>query len=189
MIEAFLASFGLVFLAELGDKSMLLAIAFAARYRPWPVLGGIAIAAFVMLGLSTLLGAALGAALPERAVAIGGGLLFLGFGLWTLLDDDDDDDDEDEELRSGSVLLGVTLAFLIAEFGDKTMLATLTLAGTQPAVPTWLGAGLGMTAASGIAIVLATAAGARLPERIMRVVAATAFLLFGVLLLVSGLRG
>lgn len=188
MIEAFLASFGLVFLAELGDKSMLLAIAFAARYRPWLVLGGIAIAAFVMLGLSTLLGAALGAALPERAVAVGGGLLFVGFGLWTLLDDDDDDD-EAEELRSGSVLLGVTLAFLIAEFGDKTMLATLTLAGTQPAVPTWLGAGLGMTAASGIAIVLATAAGARLPERLMRVVGAAAFLLFGVLLLVTGLRG
>lgn len=191
MIEAFLASFGLVFLAELGDKSMLLAIAFAARYRPWPVLGGIAIAAFVMLGLSTLVGAALGAALPERAVAVGGGLLFVGFGLWTLLDDDEDDDDgeETEELRSGSVLLGVTLAFLIAEFGDKTMLATLTLAGTQPAVPTWLGAGLGMTAASGIAIVLAAAAGARLPERIMRVVAAAAFLLFGVLLVVTGLRG
>ncbi len=189
MIEAFLASFGLVFLAELGDKSMLLAIAFAARYRPWPVLGGIAIAAFVMLGLSTLLGAALGAALPERAVAIGGGLLFVGFGLWTLLDDDDDDDDEAEELRRGSVLLGVTLAFVIAEFGDKTMLATLTLAGTQPAVPTWLGAGLGMTAASGIAIVLAIAAGARLPERVMRVVGAAAFLLFGVLLGVSGLRG
>jgi len=191
VIEAFLASFGLVFLAELGDKSMLLAIAFAARYRPWPVLGGIAIAAFVMLGLSTLVGAALGAALPERAVAVGGGLLFVGFGLWTLLDDDEDDDDgeETEELRSGSVLLGVTLAFLIAEFGDKTMLATLTLAGTQPAVPTWLGAGLGMTAASGIAIVLAAAAGARLPERIMRVVAAAAFLLFGVLLVVTGLRG
>ena len=188
MIEAFLASFGLVFLAELGDKSMLLAIAFAARYRPWPVLGGIAIAAFVMLGLSTLLGAALGAALPERAVAVGGGLLFVGFGLWTLLDDDEDEE-EDEELRSGSVLLGVTLAFLIAEFGDKTMLATLTLAGTQPAVPTWLGAGLGMTAASGIAIFLATAAGARLPERIMRVVAGAAFLLFGVLLLVTGFRG
>jgi Ca2+/H+ antiporter, TMEM165/GDT1 family len=188
VIEAFLASFGLVFLAELGDKSMLLAIAFAARYRPWPVLGGIAIAAFVMLGLSTLLGAALGAALPARAVAIGGGLLFVGFGLWTLLDDDEDEDDADE-LRSGSVLLGVTLAFLVAEFGDKTMLATLTLAGTQPAVPTWLGAGLGMTAASGIAIVLASTAGARLPERVMRYVAAGAFLLFGVLLLVTGLRG
>jgi len=191
MLEAFLASFGLVFLAELGDKSMVLAIAFAARYRPWPVLGGIAIAAFTMLGLSTLLGAALGAALPERAVAIAGGLIFLGFGIWTLVDDDDDDDDDDDEdagLRSTSVLLGVTLAFLIAEFGDKTMLATLTLAGTQPPVPTWIGASLGMTAASGIAIAVATLVGRQLNERVLRLVAAGAFLLFGVLLLLGGIR-
>ena len=188
MIEALLASFGLVFLAELGDKSMVLAIAFAARYRPWPVLGGIAIAAFTMLGLSTLLGAALGAALPERAVAIGGGLIFLGFGVWTLLDRDDDDEGEDAGLRGSSVLLGVTLAFLIAEFGDKTMLATLTLAGTQPPLPTWIGASLGMTAASGIAIAVATLVGRQLNERVLRLVAAAAFLLFGVLLLVEGIR-
>lgn len=191
MFDALLASFGLVFLAELGDKSMVLAIAFAARYRPWPVLGGIAIAAFAMLGLSTLLGAAMGAALPEQAVAIAGGLLFLGFGIWTLIDDDDDDDDEAEAaagLRSTSVLLGVTLAFLIAEFGDKTMLATLTLAGTQAALPTWIGAGLGMTAASGIAIAIATVVGRQLNARVLRLVAAAAFLLFGLLLLVGGLR-
>ena len=188
-MDELLTTFGLVFLAELGDKSMLLAVALAARYRPWPVLGGIAIAAFTMLGLSTLVGAALGAALPARAMAVGGGLVFIGFGLWTLFDDDDDDDDDDGELRSGSVLLGVTVAFLIAEFGDKTMLATLTLAGTQSPVPTWLGAGLGMTAASGIAIALATMAGARLPERVLQLVAAGAFLLFGVLLIVSGFRG
>jgi putative Ca2+/H+ antiporter (TMEM165/GDT1 family) len=181
------SAFGLVFLAELGDKSMLLAIAFAARYRPWPVLGGIAIAALVMLGLSTLVGAALGAALPERALAIGGGLLFLGFGVWTLRDDDDDE--EATELRSSSVLVGVTLAFLVAEFGDKTMLATATLASTQAPVVTWLGAAAGMTLASGIAIAIASLAGARLPERVVRLVAAGAFLLFGVLLLWEGLRG
>jgi Ca2+/H+ antiporter, TMEM165/GDT1 family len=67
-------------------------------------------------------------------------------------------------LRDGSVLLGVTLAFLLAEFGDKTMLATVTLATTQSPLATWLGAGAGMTAAS-------------------------AFLLFGLLLLYQGLRG
>ncbi|MFP4312483.1 MAG: TMEM165/GDT1 family protein [Nitriliruptoraceae bacterium] len=188
MIAELASAFGLVFLAELGDKSMLLAVAFALRYRPWPVLGGIAIAAFTMLGLSTLVGTALGAALPERAVTIGGGVLFLAFGLWTLLDRDEDEE-EDAELRSSSVLLGVTLAFLVAEFGDKTMLATLTLAGGQAPLPTWLGAGAGMTAASGLAIAIAVVAGARLPERILHLLAAGAFLLFGVLLLVAGLRG
>lgn len=189
MIEPLLTSFGLVFLAELGDKSMLLAIAFAARYRPLPVLSGIAIAAFTMLGLSTLLGAGIGAALPEDLVAIVGGLLFIVFGILTLRDDDDDDDDEEEAGRpaGGSVLLGVTVAFLVAEFGDKTMLATLTLASAQAAVPTWLGAGAGMTAASGIAIAVATLVGSRLPEKALRLVAAGAFLVFGVLLLAQGL--
>lgn len=187
MFEAFLAAFGLVFLAELGDKSMLLAIAFAARYRPWPVLSGIAIAAFAMLGLSTLLGAVLGAALPERTVAIVGGLIFLGFGIWTLVDDDDEED-ATAGLRTSSVLLGVTLAFLVAEFGDKTMLATLALAGTQAPAPTWVGAGLGMTAASGIAIGIATMVGRQLNERVLRLVAAAAFLFFGALLLIEGVR-
>jgi Ca2+/H+ antiporter, TMEM165/GDT1 family len=186
-VNDLLATFGLVFLAELGDKSMLLAIGFAARYRPWPVLGGIAIAAFTMLGLSTLAGAALGLALPERVLAIAGGLLFLGFGLWTLRDDDDDD--AAVVLRDGSVLLGVTVAFLLAEFGDKTMLATVTLATTQSPLATWLGAGAGMTAASGIAIALTAWAGTRLPERPVRLAAAGAFLLFGLLLLYEGLRG
>lgn len=188
MTEAFLASLGLVFLAELGDKSMLLAIAFAARYRPWPVVGGVAVAAIVMLGASSLAGAALGAALPERAVAIAGGLLFIAFGLLTLRGDDEGDHEEALRLRRGSVLLAVSLAFLVAEFGDKTMIATLTLAGNQPAVPTWLGAALGMTLASGMAIALTTLVGARLPDRAVRLLAAGAFLLFGVLLLVSGIR-
>jgi len=85
------------------------------------------------------------------------------------------------------VLLGVTVAFLVAEFGDKTMLATLTLASAQAAVPTWLGAGAGMTAASGIAIAVATLVGSRLPEKALRLVAAGAFLVFGVLLLAQGL--
>ncbi len=187
-MEEFLAAFGLVFLAELGDKSMLLAIAFAARYRPWPVLAGIAIAAVVMMGVSTLIGAALGAALPERAIVIGGGLLFLGFGIWTLRGDGDEED-EDAELRSGSVLIGVTLAFMLAELGDKTMIAATTLAGTQGAVLTWVGASLGMTAASGLAVVVATLLGARLPQRLVRVVAALAFFVFGLFLLVDGIRG
>jgi Ca2+/H+ antiporter, TMEM165/GDT1 family len=186
-VEDALAAFGLVFLAELGDKSMLLAVALASRYRPWPVLGGIAIAAFSMLGAATLAGAAIGTALPERPLAIGAGLLFLGFGVWTLRDDGDGVDRT--TLRSGSVLVGVTIAFLVAEFGDKTMLATATLATTRGPVPTWLGASLGMTAASGVAIAIVTALGTRLPDRVVRVAAAVAFLAVGAWLLLDGLRG
>lgn len=186
-MEDLLAAFSLLFLVELGDKTMLLAIALGARYRPGPVLVGVAVAAVVMLGVSTLIGAALGTALPQRAISIGGGLLFLGFGAWTLWGDDDDD--EEAGLRGGSVVLGVTLAFLVAEFGDKSMIATTALAGSQAALPTWLGASAGMTAASGLAIVVSTLLGSRLPERVVRLVAAATFAVFGVLLLVDGIRG
>jgi Ca2+/H+ antiporter, TMEM165/GDT1 family len=184
-----LAAFTLVFVAELGDKSMLLALAFATRYRTLPVLAGIALAATVMLGGAVLFGSVLGAALPERALAVGGGLLFLAFGLWTLRGEDDDDDEEVADARSGSVLLGVTLAFLVAEFGDKTMLATAALASTRAALPTWLGAATGMTLASGLAVLLAVRSGRALPARVLRLVAAALFLLFGALLLLEGVRG
>lgn len=186
-VQDALIAFGLVFLAELGDKSMLLAIALAARYRPWPVLGGITIAAFLMLGTATLAGAALGTALPERALATGGGLLFLAFGIWTLRADDEDD--EPRQLPSRSVLLGVTLAFLIAEFGDKTMLATATLASTRAPTSTWIGASLGMTLASALAITITHLLGSRLHQRTLQLAAATGFLLFGALLLIDGIRG
>jgi Ca2+/H+ antiporter, TMEM165/GDT1 family len=186
-VEALATTFGLVFLAELGDKSMVLALAFATRYRPWPVLGGIAIAAFAMLGLSPSLAPHSVPRCPSRPWPSGAGVLFIGFGLWTLRPEDEED--ETAEVRGSSVLLGVTGAFLVAEFGDKTMLATATLAATQPALPTWLGAGLGMTVASGIAIVVGAVLGARIPERVTRIAAGVAFLAFGVWLLIDGLTG
>jgi Ca2+/H+ antiporter, TMEM165/GDT1 family len=187
-METALASFGLVFLAELGDKSMLVGIALAARYRPWPVLAGIAIAAFSMLGLATVVGSLLGSALPTEVLSIGGGLLFIGFGLWTLRDDDDDEDGA-AEVRSRSVVFGVTLAFLVAEFGDKTMLAAAAIASTRALFPTWIGASLGMIIASGLAILVAHALGSRLPERAVRLAAAGGFLVFGALMLLEGIRG
>ena len=75
------------------------------------------------------------------------------------------------------------LAFLAAEFGDKTMLATVTLATTRGALPTWIGATLGMTLASSIAILVGNRAGARLPEHVIRLVSAGVFVAVGTLLL------
>lgn len=186
-MEDALTAFGLVFVAELGDKSMLLAIALAARYRPLPVLAGIACAAVSMLGLSALAGTALGSAVPTDWVSVVGGLVFLGFAAWTLLGPEEDDEEEPTQLRSGSVLLGVTLTFIVAELADKTMLVTAALAGTRAAVPTWLGASAGMTAASGLAIAAASWLGARIPRRRLDLLAAAAFAIFGLLLLVDGL--
>ena len=86
------------------------------------------------------------------------------------------------------MLWTVGLAFFLAELGDKTMLATITLATDHGLVGTWIGSTLGMVAADALAIVVGQQLGARLPERAIKIGAAATFLVFGVLLIVEGLR-
>jgi putative Ca2+/H+ antiporter (TMEM165/GDT1 family) len=176
-----LAVLGVVFVAELGDKSQLLALALATRYRAGVVLTGIAAAAATMLGVAVVVGAVAGRTLPRTPVQVVAGLLFVGFGIWTLREDEDDHDDPRE--RGGRGGWWTTyLSFLAAEFGDKTMLATVTLATTRGALPTWIGATAGMTLASSVAIVVGNRAGARLPAGAIRLVSAGVFVGLGTLL-------
>jgi Ca2+/H+ antiporter, TMEM165/GDT1 family len=185
-VDALLLGFGVIFVAELGDKSQLLALAFATRYRPLPVLVGITVAtALVHLG-SVALGATLGASLPTGAISFAAGLSFLGFAAWTLRGDRLNEDDVDHARRSGrSAVVAVGLAFFVAELGDKTMLATVTLATTEGAVGTWAGSTLGMVAADALAILAGAKLAARVPERAVRIGAAASFAVFGILLLRS----
>lgn len=177
-------------MAELGDKSQLLALAFAARYRAVPVLLGITVATAVVHAFSVAVGAAVGGGLPTDAINVVAGLAFLGFGAWTLRGDRLSEEERERARRSArSAFLAVAVAFFLAELGDKTMLATVTLATTEGALGTWAGSTLGMVAADALAIVVGRRMGARLPERAIRFGAAAAFFAFGVLLLVEGLRG
>jgi putative Ca2+/H+ antiporter (TMEM165/GDT1 family) len=187
-VHAFLISFGIIFVAELGDKSQLMALAFAARYKALPILIGITAAtAFVHL-CSVGLGAVVGVALPTKAIAVVAGLAFLGFAAWTIRGDELDEDEEAKAaVTTRSVVFAVAGAFFLAELGDKTMLATITLATKEGLFGTWLGSTLGMVAADGLAIVVGQQLGARLPERAIKFGAAAAFVVFGVLLLVEGL--
>jgi len=188
-VHAFLLSFGVIFVAELGDKSQLMALAFSARYKPWPVLIGITIAtAFVHL-FSVIAGAVLGAALPTDTINIVAGLAFFGFAAWTLRGDKLTDEDEARAKRTGrSAIIAVSGAFFLAELGDKTMLATITLATKENLFGVWLGSTLGMVAADALAIGVGAMLGKRLPERTIRIGASVSFVVFGVILLVEGLR-
>lgn len=187
-MSAFLLSAGVIFLAELGDKSQLMALAFATRYRALTVLAGITVATAVVHALSVGLGAAAGSALPTRLIALVAGLAFLGFALWTLRGDTLSERDQERAHRGArSALLAVTVAFFIAELGDKTMLATVTLATQEALVGTWAGSTVGMVAADAIAIIVGQQLGARLPPRAVRWLAATAFAAFGALLVTQAL--
>ena len=189
-VETLLVSFGLVFVAELGDKSQLMALTFATRYRPAQVLAGITVAAAVVHLASVAVGAAFAASLPTTVVGVVAGISFFGFAAWTLRGDDLSDEERAGARRpAGSAVVAVATAFFLAELGDKTMLATVTLAATGDAVGTWLGATLGTVVADALAIAVGGVAGTRLPERAVNRFAAASFVAFGVALLVGAVRG
>lgn len=187
-MAGFFLSLAVIFVAELGDKSQLMALAFATRYRPLPVLVGIAIATALVHLVSVVVGAALGAALPTRAIGVVAALAFVGFGIWTLRGDELTDADEQRAAQPAKhVVMAVGTVFFLAELGDKTMLATITLATKEGLVGTWLGSTVGMVAADALAIGVGRALGTRLPEKAIRIGAAVLFFVFAVVLLVEAL--
>jgi putative Ca2+/H+ antiporter (TMEM165/GDT1 family) len=188
LMDAFLLSFGVIFLAELGDKSQLMAMAFATRYRAWIVLVAVTLATLLVHAGSVLLGSAFALVMPTAAIQVAAGIAFLVFAAWTLRGDTLGEDDEGRAARTGRwAVLTIGTAFFLAELGDKTMLATITLATTEEPIGVWLGSTAGMVAADALAIGLGAILGTRLPERAIKLLAATAFVVFGALLIAEGL--
>jgi putative Ca2+/H+ antiporter (TMEM165/GDT1 family) len=185
-MESFWSALALVFVAELGDKTQLVALGFGARYRLAPVMVGVVLAYAATSLISVVVGGLLGAALPTRWIGIGGGLLFLGFAAWTLWGGDDHDDDHEPIPEvSGRVVLTVAVAMFVAELGDKTMLATATLAARGDPVLVWVGATVGIILSGTIGVLVGRFAGARIPERAVRIGSAVLFAVFGVVLIVT----
>ncbi|HEX6568442.1 MAG TPA: TMEM165/GDT1 family protein [Acidimicrobiales bacterium] len=186
-MESLLAALGLVFLAELGDKTQLVALGFGARHRLAPVLAGVTAAYMATNLLSVVVGGLLGATLPTRAIGLGGGVLFLGFAAWTLRAAGADDDVDAAPAADRSIVLSVAGAMFVAELGDKTMLATATLAAQGSPVLVWIGATAGIVASGALGVLLGRVFGARLPERATRIGSATLFAAFGLVLIATNL--
>jgi putative Ca2+/H+ antiporter (TMEM165/GDT1 family) len=173
-------SFGVVFVAELGDKSQLMALAFATRYRALPVIIGITIATTTVHLISVAVGHGVGSALPTGWIALVAAVAFVGFGAWTLRGDRLTEAERSRAARAtGSAVLTSSVAFFLAELGDKTMLATITLATQYGWAGVWVGSTLGMVAADALAIVIGRKLGRMLPERAVQIGAAALFFLFG----------
>ncbi|OKH80570.1 TMEM165/GDT1 family protein [Mycolicibacterium sp.] len=188
MFAAVLLSFAVIFVAELGDKSQLMAMTFALRYRWWVVLGGITAATTAVHILSVAIGHYLGAALPTHLLGLIAGVAFVFFGLWTLRGDRLTDEEATRAQRATApAFFVVTSAFMLAELGDKTMLATITLAADNDWVGVWIGSTVGMVAADALAILVGAIAGKHLPERFIQLGAATLFLLFGAYMLLENI--
>ncbi|MDG4800611.1 TMEM165/GDT1 family protein [Micromonospora sp. WMMD980] len=183
-LVALVVSFGVIFVAELGDKSQLMALTFATRFRPLPVLVGITIATAIVHLASVAIGVGLNAALPTGWISLIAGLAFLGFGAWTLRGDKlTEEEKRKAERGTKSAIVAVGVAFFLAELGDKTMLATITLATKYGWFGTWLGSTLGMVAADALAILVGRMLGRHLPERAIRYGAAVLFAICGLWLI------
>lgn len=175
---AFAASLVFVVLAEMGDKTQLLAMSFATCYNPYKVLLAVFIATIANHALAVVAGQFLTTIVPIDIISLAASLSFIGFGLWTIRGDKLKD--ETKKVSRYGAVATVAIAFFIAEFGDKTQLATISLAAEyQNPVSVLLGTTLGMLVADGVGIVVGVVLCKRIPQRKIKWFSAIIFVLFG----------
>lgn len=182
-MDAFLTSAVLVAIAEIGDKTMLLAIVLATRFRkPVPIILGILVATLANHALAALVGQQAAAYLSGEWFRIAIAASFIIMGLWTLIPDKFDEDDKPKD-RAGAFLTTL-VAFFFVEMGDKTQLATVALGARYDAVlAVTAGTTLGMMIANVPAVYLGQALVERISLNIVRMIAATLFVATGLWML------
>jgi len=185
-MEALFISTGVVALAEIGDKTQLLAFILAARFKkPLPIVAGILVATLVNHSLAGALGAWITSVVSPEILRWVLGLSFIGMAVWTLIPDKI----EDEETRAAQRLgvFGATLiTFFLAEMGDKTQLATVALAAHYGApLVVVIGTTLGMLIADVPAVLVGNQFAAKIPLKIVHSIAAAIFAAMGVLALLK----
>ena len=182
-MEAFFISTAIVALAEMGDKTQLLALVLAARFRkPWPIVLGILVATLVNHGLAGAVGAWVTTFLGPQVLRWILGASFIAMAIWMLIPGKLDEGEADGSPRWG--VFGTTVvAFFLAEMGDKTQIATVMLAARYPEYLVWVVAGttFGMMLANAPVVWLGERITRRVPIRAVHVVSAVIFLVLGLL--------
>jgi len=185
-MEAFLVSTGVVALAEIGDKTQVLALVLAARFRkPVPIILGILVATLLNHFLAGAAGAWIASVVGPTAMRWLLGLSFIAMAIWTLIPDELENEEQRATARHG-VFLTTLVAFFLVEMGDKTQIATVALAakyGSLVAVVS--GTTLGMLLANVPAVLLGEVAAKKLPMRLVHGIAAAIFMLLGISVLMG----
>lgn len=188
-MEALLTSTAVVAIAEIGDKTQLLALMLAARFRkPVPIILGILVATVANHALAAAVGAAVAAWVGPDVMRWILGVSFLAMAAWVLVPDKADDDDG---MKGGAnAFVATVMAFFLLEMGDKTQIATVALAARYQSL-LWVTAGttLGMMAANVPAVLLGEVAAKKVPLRLVHAVAAALFAVLGVLVLTNAGNG
>jgi putative Ca2+/H+ antiporter (TMEM165/GDT1 family) len=186
-MEAFLISTGVVALAEIGDKTQLLALVLAARYRkPVPIVFGILVATLLNHALAGSVGAVVARLVDPQTMRWILGVSFVAMAVWMLIPDKLEGEQQVKPPRFG-VFATTLFAFFLLEMGDKTQIATVALAAKYPQLAAVVaGTTLGMMIANVPAVLLGEVAATKLPLRIVRAVCAVVFAVIGVLVLIDG---
>ena len=181
--QAFIVSTSVVALAEMGDKTQLLSLILAARYRkPMPIVLGILVATLLNHAIAGALGAWLSSLMRPEVLNWVMAAAFIAMGLWILVPDKLDEDDVAVPKQQMGVFFATVVAFFLAEMGDKTQFATIALAAQYSDVfSVVLGTTLGMMMANAPAVYLGNRFAQRLPTKIIHIIAAIIFIAIGAL--------
>lgn len=178
MIQEMIWAFLLIFVAEMGDKTQILAMAFATRFPVRKVLMGIGLGVFLNHGLAVVLGSYLSRVVPIRTIQMIAGAAFVGFAFWTLKPEDEEE--EKEQRMQFGPMITVALAFFLGELGDKTQLTAITLsADAKYPVMVLAGTVSGMIATGALGILIGKKLGDKIPELGIKILAASIFMFFG----------
>jgi putative Ca2+/H+ antiporter (TMEM165/GDT1 family) len=183
-VGALLLAFGVVFVAELGDKTQLVVLTMGARQRLAAAIPALALTIVALQGIAVSVGATLAEFVPDTALQIGAGVLFCIFAVWTWRGAGDEEA-EAEGGRTRTGVVGMCVAFFLAELGDKTQLTTAALAADHGPVPVWIGASFGLLGATLLALVAGRFLAERISARTLARIGAGAFALVGVVTLVT----
>lgn len=169
----------LIFIAELGDKTQLLVLSFAAKYKPKVVFLAVISSTIVLYLLAVAVGSVISNFIPLQYLRWLVSASFIGFGVWTLLEKEEEE--KEKKIGKFGPFLTVALAFFLAEMGDKTQLAAVSLTSEMPraALYIWAGAIVGMILADGLAIILGTIIHKKLPRKAIKISASLIFIGFG----------
>ena len=187
-MESLLVSISTVAIAEMGDRTQLLSLMLAARYRqPWPILGGVLCATLANHALAGVIGVRVGRFLTPTVLDVSVGVSLIGMALWALKPDTLESDAAGA--KRGSAFLATAVAFFIAEIGDKTQIATVALAAAYSnLIAVISGTTAGMLLANAPVIFLGKAFSDRLPLKAIHYLASGLFLALGVLFLARAIR-
>lgn len=181
MFNEYIKALLFIFVAEMGDKTQILAMMFATKYKVTKVLIGVFFGALLNHGLAVAFGTFIGGQLPAYMMQMIAGIAFILFAIWTLIENDDEEDEEIDSKKKGNAIITVASAFFIGELGDKTQLTAITLASDAhyPLI-ILLGTVSGMLVTSAIGIFVGSKLGNKIPDFIIRIVSGLIFLFFGV---------